>query len=229
MSTFFSGIHIESEVWNLPKYVVAVGMILLLLEEQIEMNRHLALHDYLTGLPNRRLFQDRLASALERARRSQNQTALLVVDLNHFKEVNDTQGHHIGDLLLQQVATRFSGRVRRSDTVARTGGDEFSIILEEPISRQQAEAVGNALLQLLIEPIKLGGENTARISASVGVAIFPEDAYDPESLFIAADQRMYSSKRDPQNPAKGELPVAPIGSTLSEIRSLPDPAMPVVD
>ena len=229
MSAFFSGIHIESEVWNLPKYVVAVGMILLLLEEQIEMNRHLALHDYLTGLPNRRLFQDRLASALERARRSQNQTALLVVDLNHFKEVNDTQGHHIGDLLLQQVATRFSGRVRRSDTVARTGGDEFSIILEEPISRQQAEAVGNALLQLLIEPIKLGGENTARISASVGVAIFPEDAYDPESLFIAADQRMYSSKRDPQNPAKGELPVAPIGSTLSEIRSLPDPAMPVVD
>jgi diguanylate cyclase (GGDEF)-like protein len=113
--------------------------------------------------------------------------------------------------------------------VARTGGDEFSIILEEPVTRQQAEAVGNTLLQLLNEPIQLNGGNVARIGASVGVAIFPEDAHDPESLFIAADQRMYSSKRDPQNPAKGELPVAPVGSTLSEIRSLPDPALPVVD
>ena len=227
MSYYFSGIHVESEVWNLPKYVVAVGMILLLLEEQIETNRHLALHDYLTGLPNRRLFQDRLDSALERARRSQNQAALLVLDLDHFKEVNDTQGHHIGDLLLQQVAARFSGRVRRSDTVARTGGDEFSIILEEPITRQQAEAVGNTLLQLLNEPIQLNGENSARIGASVGVAIFPEDAHDSESLFIAADQRMYNSKRDPQGPVESALLSAPVLSTLSEIR--PDPALRVAD
>jgi diguanylate cyclase (GGDEF)-like protein len=152
---------------------------------------------------------------------------LLVLDLDHFKEVNDTQGHHIGDLLLQQVAARFSGRVRRSDTVARTGGDEFSIILEEPITRQQAEAVGNTLLQLLNEPIQLNGENSARIGASVGVAIFPEDAHDSESLFIAADQRMYNSKRDPQGPVESALLSAPVLSTLSEIR--PDPALRVAD
>jgi PleD family two-component response regulator len=82
---------------------VAVGMILLLLEDQIEHNRHLALHDDLTGLPNRRLYQDRLASALERARRTETQTALLVIDLDHFKQVNDTLGHHVGDLLLQAL------------------------------------------------------------------------------------------------------------------------------
>ncbi|MGA2849018.1 MAG: GGDEF domain-containing protein [Terracidiphilus sp.] len=224
MQAFFSGVHVESEVWNLPKYVVAVGMILLLLEEQIENNRHLALHDYLTGLPNRRLFQDRLASALERARRTETQTALLVLDLNRFKEVNDTQGHHVGDLLLQQVAVRFSGRVRRSDTVARTGGDEFSIILEEPINREQAEFVGDSLRQLLNEPIQLDGGHFAQIGASVGVAVFPEDAHDPESLFIAADQRMYSSKRDPREPGVVEVITTQIVQPPPRIRPLTDPA-----
>ena len=131
---FFPGIQIESEVWNLPKYLVALGMILLLLEEQIEHNKHLALHDVLTGLPNRRLFQDRLTIALERARRTGTRAAVLVLDLDRFKQVNDTLGHHVGDLLLQSVAMIFSGRIRRSDTVARTGGDEFSVILECPTS-----------------------------------------------------------------------------------------------
>ena len=229
MTAFFPGIHVESEVWNLPKYVVAVGMILLLLEEQIENNRHLALHDYLTGLPNRRLFQDRLASALERARRTETQTALLVLDLDHFKEVNDTQGHHVGDLLLQEVAARFSGRMRRSDTVARTGGDEFSIILEAPISREQAEVVGNSLLQLLDESISLTGGYVARIAASVGVAVFPVDAHDPESLFIAADQRMYHSKRDPQGLGVNEPGATPSTSPPPKARPLPDPALRIAD
>jgi diguanylate cyclase (GGDEF)-like protein len=229
MTAFFSGVHVESEVWNLPKYVVAVGMILLLLEEQIEDNRHLALHDYLTGLPNRRLFQDRLSNALERARRTQTQAALLVLDLNRFKEVNDTQGHHIGDLLLQQVATRFSGRVRRSDTVARTGGDEFSVILEEPITREQAEGVGKALLQLLKEPIQLAGGKVARIGASVGVALFPEDADDPESLFIAADQKMYNSKRIRPDAGADDPPASQVATPLSMIRKLPDPALRIAD
>jgi diguanylate cyclase (GGDEF)-like protein len=225
MQAFFKGVHVESEVWNLPKYVVAVGMILLLLEEQIENNRHLALHDYLTGLPNRRLFQDRLASALERARRTETQAALLVLDLDRFKEVNDTQGHHIGDLLLQQVGAKFSGRVRRSDTVARTGGDEFSIILEEPVNRSQAEFVADSLLQLLKEPIQLDGGHVARIGASVGVAVFPEDAHDPESLFIAADQRMYSSKRDPREPRVVEVITTQIAQPHPRIHPLTDPAL----
>jgi len=195
LGTFLPDVHIESEVWNLPKYVVAVGMILLLLEDQIEHNRHLALHDHLTGLPNRRLYQDRLAIALERARRCEAQTALLVVDLDRFKHVNDTMGHHVGDLVLQHVATIFTGRVRRSDTVARTGGDEFSIILEEPTSREDAQHVGAALKQILSEPMQLCGKEV-RVGASVGIAIFPDDAHDLESLCIAADLRMYRSKNE---------------------------------
>jgi hypothetical protein len=97
----------RSEVWNLPKYLVAIGMILLLLEDQIEHNKHLALHDHLTGLPNRRLYQDRLASA-GAGEAFEAQAALLVVDLDRFKQVNDTLGHHVGDLVLQRVATMFS-------------------------------------------------------------------------------------------------------------------------
>ncbi len=193
MQTFFPKAAIENEVWNLPKYLVAVGMILILLEDQIEHNRHLALHDALTGLPNRRLFTDRLASAIERARRTETQAALLVIDLDHFKMVNDTLGHHVGDLLLQHVSTLFAGRVRRSDTVARTGGDEFSVVLEEPTSREEARHVGESLLQLLKEPMVLG-EHSVRIGASVGVAIFPEDARDMELLCIAADLKMYDTK-----------------------------------
>ena len=193
MASFFPNVPVEGEVWNLPKYIVAIGMILLLLEDQIEHNQHLALHDHLTGLPNRRLYQDRLASALERARRCEAQTALLIVDLDRFKQVNDTLGHHMGDMVLQRVATLFASRVRRSDTVARTGGDEFSIILEEPTSREAAMLVGRSLMDLLKEPLDLG-EQTVRIGASVGIAIFPEDAREMEALCIAADLRMYDAK-----------------------------------
>jgi diguanylate cyclase (GGDEF)-like protein len=189
----YPSIHVEAEVWNLPKYLVAVGMILLLLEDQLAHNRHLALHDHLTGLPNRRLYQDRLANALERARRNESHTALLVVDLNGFKMVNDTFGHHVGDLVLQRVAEIFSSRVRRSDTVARTGGDEFTIILEEPTSPSAAKQVASSLMHLLDQPLLIG-QHTVQIGASVGIAIFPEDARDMESLCIAADLRMYNIK-----------------------------------
>jgi diguanylate cyclase (GGDEF)-like protein len=193
IESFFPLARVESEVWNLPKYLVSAGMILLLLEDQIEHNKHLALHDELTDLPNRRLFQDRLAIAIERARRSETQAALLVIDLDRFKHVNDTMGHHIGDLLLIEVGSAFVGRVRRSDTVARTGGDEFSLILEEPTCRADAEQVGQSLLQLLDEPLLLDG-HLVRIGASVGIAMFPEDASNGESLCIAADLRMYEDK-----------------------------------
>lgn len=200
MSAFLPHVHFESEVWNLPKYVVAVGMILLLLEDQIAHNKHLALHDELTGLPNRRLFQDRLTSSLERARRSGAKTALLLLDLDRFKQVNDSLGHHAGDLLLQHVGALLSGRVRRSDTVARTGGDEFSIILDEPVSREDAECVGQSLMQLIEEPLELDG-HTVQIGASVGIAIFPDDALTADALCVAADFRMYACKAgDTQSP-----------------------------
>ncbi|MGH9604098.1 MAG: diguanylate cyclase domain-containing protein [Terracidiphilus sp.] len=205
--TFLPNLHLEGEVWNLPKYVVAVGMILLLLEDQLAHNKHLALHDPLTGLPNRRLFEDRLASALERARRTGSQAALLLIDLNHFKRVNDTFGHHTGDLLLERVGTLLSGRVRRSDTVARTGGDEFSVVLEEPTNRENAEQVSSALMELLNGPLELG-ENTVTVGASIGMALFPEDAPSLEALCIVADLRMYAEKYGSRS-AEESMPLPP--------------------
>lgn len=223
---FFPSVHLENEVWNLPKYVVAVGMILLLLEDQIEHNKYLALHDELTGLPNRRLFQDRLASTLERARRSGSQAALLLIDLNDFKQVNDSVGHHVGDELLKRVGTLFLGRVRRSDTVARTGGDEFSVILEEPMSRADAARVGKSLSDLVADPFEVNG-HTVHIGASVGVAVFPDDAADAESLCITADLRMYGVKqaskeqteeasRRPFGPTSVPVPSSQPGLRLAE-------------
>ena len=197
MARFLPHLHVESEVWNLPKYLVAVGMILLVLEDQIEHNKYLALHDELTGLANRRLFQDRLTTALERSRRNGTQTALLVVDLDRFKEVNDTLGHHAGDLLLQDVGKALVGRVRRTDTVARTGGDEFSLILE-PSSRADAEGVGASLLQLLQRPMDVD-THSVKVGASLGIALFPDDAPDEEQLQIAADLRMYKHKKKTRN------------------------------
>ena len=178
-------------------------MIMLLLEDQLEHSKFLALHDELTGLPNRRLFQDRLTSAIERARRTGSHVALLLVDLDHFKQVNDTVGHHAGDEVLKQVSEMFTGRVRRSDTVARTGGDEFSIILEEPMTRADAVRVGQTLTQLLDEPFKFD-EHSVRVGASVGVAVFPDDAADAEALCIAADLRMYAGKNVPDNEAANQ-------------------------
>jgi diguanylate cyclase (GGDEF)-like protein len=214
----FPHVHVEVEVWNLPKFLVALGMILLLLEDQIEHNKFLALHDPLTGLPNRRLFEDRMANALERAHRTGTQIALLVVDLDCFKEVNDTLGHHTGDRVLERVASIFTERVRHSDTVSRTGGDEFSLILEESTNREEAEKVAASLRQLLEAPLDLDGHKVL-IGASIGIAIYPEDAADAESLCIAADRRMYEAKhynqrlsRKAQQPSRNALPAS--GSSI---------------
>jgi diguanylate cyclase len=198
ISSFWPSVHLEGELWNLPKYVVAVGMILVLLEQQIEHNKHLALHDELTGLPNRRLFQDRLAGALERARRSGSKTALLLIDLDHFKQVNDAVGHHVGDLVLQRASHIFQGRVRRSDTVARTGGDEFSVLLEGPTSREDAEHVADSLIDLLNQPLDVE-KHVLRVGASVGIAVFPDDADTADNLRIAADLHMYARKHQSRN------------------------------
>jgi diguanylate cyclase (GGDEF)-like protein len=187
-------VHVEAEVWNLPKYLVAVGMILLLLEKQLRQNKHLAQHDALTGLPNRRLFEDRLAGAVERARRDRVQMALLAIDLDGFKKVNDTLGHHAGDRLLREVALVFGQCVRRSDTLARTGGDEFCVVLEGPISREDALRVATTLSRRLDEPLDMGGQR-AQIGASIGLAMFPDDASSVEPLCVLADQRMYEAKR----------------------------------
>jgi len=222
----FPDLHVENEMWNLPKYVVAVGMIMLLLEDQLEHNKYLALHDELTGLPNRRLFQDRLDSAIERARRTGSHVALLLIDLDNFKLVNDTAGHHVGDELLKHVSNLFTGRVRRSDTVARTGGDEFSVILEEPMTRADAVRVGKTLSKLLDDPMTFGNQEL-RVGASVGIAVFPDDAADAEALRIAADVRMYAGKtaaKESQQPAAlADAPAQPPRRKAPHgIKSTPD-------
>ncbi len=191
--TKFPAIHIEDEVWNLPKYVVAVGMLLLLLESQIERSQYLAHHDDLTTLANRRMFESHMAECLARCTQSGKTLGLLQIDLDLFKQVNDKHGHHIGDLLLQQVAERMRSRIRRGDLLARTGGDEFSVILTGADSARDIHAVADSLLELLHLPFSVGG-HTLRIGASVGTAIYPEDAHDAASLYIAADQRMYQRK-----------------------------------
>lgn len=220
MGILLPSVQIQDEVWNLPKYVVAVGMILLLLEDQIEHNRYLALHDVLTGLPNRRLFLDRLTVALERARRTGSKVALLVVDLDQFKLVNDTLGHHGGDILLQKVSALFTSRVRRSDTVARTGGDEFSVILEDAASKESARGVAHSVLQLINEPIQVL-EQMVHVGASIGTAVFPDDATSLEALCIAADLRMYDDK----HLAKGHAAGMPPGSgSLPPIFEKPEKA-----
>jgi len=194
LAIVFPHVQVDNEVWNLPKYVVAVGMILLLLEDQIDYAKYLALHDDLTGLPNRRLFQDRLAGALERCRRNGSKAALLLIDLNDFKRVNDSAGHNVGDQLLRHVGQAFLGRVRRSDTVARTGGDEFAVILENPVSRETAVRVAGALMEALRAPMRIE-ERQLQIGASIGVAVFPDDADNGEAMFVAADCDMYEQKR----------------------------------
>ncbi|MFP5227611.1 MAG: diguanylate cyclase domain-containing protein, partial [Acidobacteriota bacterium] len=194
LAFYFPHVQVDNEVWNLPKYVVAVGMILLLLEDQIEYAGYLALHDELTGLPNRRLFQDRLDGALERARRHGTHTALLLIDLNDFKRVNDSAGHHVGDQLLRRVSEIFRGRMRRSDTVARTGGDEFAVILEEPVTRESANQIAAELAEALDAPLQLDARQVS-IGASVGVALFPDDAGTCDAMCVAADFDMYAQKR----------------------------------
>jgi diguanylate cyclase (GGDEF)-like protein len=195
MQHFLPNFHIENEVWNLPKYVVAIGMLLLLLEKQIERSQYLALHDDLTALANRRLFQDRLDNAIERARRSGTSFALMQIDLDRFKEVNDNHGHHVGDLLLQHVASMLTRRARRSDTVARTGGDEFCLILEEPSRRKDAEMVAEALMNMFAHPVILAGTRV-EVGASIGISVYPDDAQDTHTLCIEADMRMYAVKQD---------------------------------
>ena len=184
---------VESEIWNIPKYFVAVGMILTLLEDQIHKNEYLAYHDALTGLPNRRLLEDRLEQALAHAARSEHKVAVLLIDLDRFKEVNDTFGHRIGDLALQQVVLRLSSRMRASDTLARSGGDEFTVV-SDVSDGHGADILISGLESALAVPLKVEG-HLIQTGMSIGVALYPDQGKSPDELRAAADQAMYLAKR----------------------------------
>lgn len=164
-----------------------------LLNENEKRLHHLAHHDALTNLPNRLLFEDRLKQALSKARRSRRQVALFFLDLDHLKEVNDNLGHDYGDLLLIDIAKRLRRCVREGDTVARMGGDEFLILLEEIESIERIETMAERICTALTHELSKG-DFTQKISASIGISIFPEDAANGQEMMKNADLAMYRVK-----------------------------------
>jgi diguanylate cyclase (GGDEF)-like protein len=163
-----------------------------------EQLRDLAMYDSLTGLPNRMLLDDRMQQAASHAERSRKCFALMFVDLDRFKPVNDSFGHDVGDELLKNVAQRLSGSVRKSDTVARTGGDEFVVVLSEIGEPKDAAMVGRKLLDELSRPFFIG-RREVNISGSIGISVYPNDGKDLNTLKANADVAMYHAKRDGRN------------------------------
>jgi len=163
-----------------------------------EMIRHQANYDALTNLPNRNLFLDRLSRSMIRAKRNQTQVALMFLDLDRFKSVNDTLGHNVGDLLLQEAAMRISGSVRETDTVSRLGGDEFTVIIPDLHHVNDVEKIASKILKKLAKPFSIQGHEIF-LSGSVGVTVFPDDGDDLEVLLKNADTAMYRAKECGRN------------------------------
>jgi diguanylate cyclase len=157
-----------------------------------------ALYDSLTGLPNRTLLHDRLGQAISRAARAGTMCAVMFVDLDGFKSVNDSRGHRVGDVLLQQLAERMTAAVRREDTVARLGGDEFVVVLSELPEKDDALGIARKLVTEVGRPFVIDGISSI-VSASVGVSLYPADAVDAAGLIERADAAMYAIKQEGKN------------------------------
>ena len=164
---------------------------------ELQKNRadleHLARHDPLTGLPNRRLFMERLHSAIEHAKRHSSHLALLFIDLDNFKDINDSFGHDAGDTALQAVAHRLLSNTRKVDTVARLGGDEFVLLLDNPSQREQVSAIAQKLQDSMTLPIECGRHRFA-VGLSIGISLYPQDGLSADHLITAADTAMYKIK-----------------------------------
>lgn len=166
--------------------------------KQIDVLKDLAHLDVLTGLPNRKLFFDRLTQSIESANRYEHMLGLIFLDLDNFKSVNDTLGHDMGDILLKETALRLMDCVRGSDTVARMGGDEFTIILTKIIKPRGAAVVAQRIVESLSRKFLLG-DNACSVSASVGISLYPSDGNDPTTLLKNADNAMYRVKQHGKN------------------------------
>jgi diguanylate cyclase (GGDEF)-like protein len=193
--------ELASHVWNMQKSLISIGMILVMLEEQVANNEWLALHDELTGLPNRRLFASKLNYAIEHCDRRRTSLALVVLDLNGFKQINDSLGHVAGDQVLREVAGLLRRSVRATDTVARLGGDEFTIVATDMQSEHTVERFVESIRSAIERPIVVNGQAMS-LSASLGSAMYPNDAKDATRLLRVADQRMYFLKKRPVQPAQ---------------------------
>jgi len=161
------------------------------LQEKLERLAH---YDPLTTLPNRALFFDRLENAVARARREDRRFALLFIDLDGFKAVNDRFGHDAGDFLLFEIAKRLRSAIRDSDTAGRMGGDEFTVLLENIAKVDDAAAVADKIRAALVEPAAVPSGEKVTVGASIGIAVFPDDGADGESILKAADSAMYAIK-----------------------------------
>ena len=165
------------------------------LQDQLE---HMARHDQLTGLPNRFLFNDRLQQALIQAKRRKSQLALMYLDLDDFKFVNDTHGHEAGDALLVSAGQRMTACVRESDTVARMGGDEFTILLGDIQGRENITRIADLLIKSLGEPFPVD-QGECSIGVSIGIAVYPDDGETLDILMSRADLALYQVKREGRN------------------------------
>jgi diguanylate cyclase (GGDEF)-like protein/PAS domain S-box-containing protein len=212
--------HWKGEIWNRTKsgavvpfwenitrvddgqgraaHYVAVLSDISAIERRRERLAHLAYHDPLTDLPNRSLFEDRLGHALEHAQRRRSSLAVLFIDLDCFKRVNDGLGHAVGDRVLRATADRLRRCVRGSDTVSRLGGDEFTVILEDLGDPRHAARVAEEIIESLGHSIRLDDEDV-RATASIGISLFPENGADGSALLRAADAAMYRAKQAGRN------------------------------
>lgn len=160
--------------------------------------RFLAYHDSLTGLPNRQLFYDRLRQALARGKRHGRQFALLSIDLDGFKAINESLGHHAGDALIEEVGKRIDKAIRKSDTCARLGGDEFAVIAEQIVDGGDAYTISKKIISTIKQPIKIDGKKI-EASASIGISLFPEDGSESDELVTHADNAMQQAKKSGKN------------------------------
>jgi diguanylate cyclase (GGDEF)-like protein len=161
--------------------------------------------DFLTGLPNRALLTDRLAQAIALAQRHRKRVALMYLDLDKFKDINDSLGHSVGDQLLQSAARRLEACVRHSDTVSRYGGDEFVVLLSEIEAAQDADHAAEKLIKSMAEP-HLIGEHRMNITVSIGISLYPDDGDNVEAVLRNADTAMYHAKRGGRNYYKRFIP-----------------------
>ncbi|MCX5973325.1 MAG: GGDEF domain-containing protein [Coprothermobacterota bacterium] len=168
------------------------------LQQKLE---EMATHDFLTGLPNRALLLDRFTIAAALAHRNKAGLAVMSLDLDKFKSINDTLGHDAGDQALKVISTRLTGIIRASDTVARVGGDEFVLVMLETKRMEDATAIAQKILDSFAEPLSID-DHQLHLSTSIGIAIYPEDAEDLETLTKKSDAAMYYSKGHGRNQFK---------------------------
>ncbi|MES3712111.1 diguanylate cyclase [Pseudomonas putida] len=185
------------------------------LQNENQTLAHQASHDSLTGLPNRAFFEGRLSRSVRNAARQQDHMALLFLDSDHFKQINDTLGHAVGDEVLISVADRVRAQLREHDLVARLGGDEFAVLLTPLQSREDAELIAEKIVASMKLPVQLDSGRSIATSLSVGIAYYPDDGADAASLLNAADAAMYQAKRK----RRGHWQVAQTERSANEIKN----------